>query len=218
MNMKKCATVVAVVLVLVVFAVGLGYARSMRSMGGERFGEHRGMEPGMMRAAEFGPLSRTSIHWETYLVLLSEKYAPELTEDLKNELDRTGTMLEEVAIADWSERIDEMQEKIDEWRDLVRQERTRRDPDSTNRRQSIADRETTFQSFRMRMEHKAIPWSRLQLPEGLTSHRELMDKLGEALINNDPEAVSTVLSAMLSTQRTMNDALEAMLAEEHSID
>lgn len=211
MNRNRLVVIVIGVVILMVGISALGYARTMRSRGEDRFGEHWSKGPGPMGTADSSPFFRASIHWETYLVLLSEKYAPELTSDFKTEMDRGSTIREELVSARWSARLDAMQKSIDEWREASPDRGT--DP----RRQFLRDPDDRSQSFRMRMGDDTLR-PMFQEPEGLTSHRDLLLQLGEALLSDDPEAINQTLSYILIQQRAAHDAWEALLAQQSTSD
>ncbi|HSV31789.1 MAG TPA: hypothetical protein VLH40_07195 [Atribacteraceae bacterium] len=211
--MKKSLSVSIVVLVIFLLATVVVTAYPMHFTSRGRFNKDRYNRSGGMMGDGHGLNSEISIHWETYLLLLSEKYAPELSADLQTAWDKRGTMLEELTREDCLETLKNMFDTFQEWREQVRQERLTRDRGAGEQRYLRRDLENRLQTFCMRMKEE---WQSPCLPgltDGSLNRRIILYQLSEALYAEDSEAIAGVLSEILTLELAINDSLAEKLAQ-----
>jgi len=153
------------------------------------------------------------IHREMYMILLSEKYAPELTDAWKSEFDRRDALMAELkkliqdkgvmdrviqSLDEIKNRLEKLEDKIDAGEMKPWEGRRGFRKGFENPREKFHDKKDQFGKF----------WG-----PGMDKNRELFQKFTQAVESGDETQMKTILPELFQQLKENNQKLEKQIDE-----
>ncbi len=207
--MRKTVVICVSVGFLLFLVSGFAFAQPVRGLPTVRGGIM--FCPTMISPRESTILPDVRLHWENYLLLLAEKYAPEIVEEWKAEIARRDSILEDMQREEWfKRRFPAREDRIQELRERLTNMRRRREEKDIDLREL---RREMMESFRFRpsiRERLAFPLVECHMDTFMVSP-EILAEFHRAVREEDEEALRDVLTLLAERYRLINDLWETKL-------